>query len=86
MSQVAKLFINGRSQAVRLPAIYRFDTKEVFIRQDPETGDVILSRKPETWDDFFAALKCANVAADFLSEKERNQDAQDRDPFDGWVD
>ncbi len=46
MRQVAKLFTNGRSQAVRLPVAYRFDTKEVFIRQDAETGDVILSRKP----------------------------------------
>ncbi len=34
MSQVAKLFINGRSQAVRLPVAYRFDAKEVFIRHD----------------------------------------------------
>ena len=32
MSQLAKLFTNGRSQAVRLPLAYRFDTKEVFIR------------------------------------------------------
>ena len=84
MSQIAKLFINGRSQAVRLPAAYRFDTKEVFIRQDPETGDVILSRKPATWDGFFAALKDANVPTDFLDEKERNQGRQDRDPFAGW--
>ena len=84
MSQVAKLFTNGRSQAVRLPAAYRFTTKEVFIRQDPETGDVILSRKPATWDDFFAALKGANVPDDFLDEKERNQGSQDRDPFNGW--
>ena len=84
MSQVAKLFTNGRSQAVRLPAAYRFTTKEVFIRQDPETGDVILSRKPATWDDFFATLKGANVPADFLDEKERNQGSQDRDPFKGW--
>ena len=84
MSQVAKLFINGRSQAVRLPAAYRFDTKEVFIRQDPETGDVILSRKPATWDDFFLALKDADVPVEFLSEEERNQGKQDRDPFDGY--
>ena len=84
MSQIAKLFINGRSQAVRLPSAYRFDTKEVFIRQDAETGDVILSRKPTTWDDFFIALKGANVPADFLDEKERNQGTQDRDPFDGY--
>jgi antitoxin VapB len=83
MSQVAKLFINGRSQAVRLPVAYRFDTKEVFIRQDPETGDVILSRRPTTWDDFFAALKDAEPA-DFLSETERNQGTQSRDPFEGW--
>jgi antitoxin VapB len=84
MRQVAKLFINGRSQAVRLPAAYRFDTREVFIRKDPETGDVILSRKPATWDDFFATLKGANVPADFLDEKERNQGMHDRDPFKGY--
>ncbi len=84
MSYVAKLFINGRSQAVRLPAAYRFDTKEVFIRQDPETGDVILSRRPGNWDGFFAALNGADVPADFLSEKERRQDSPQRDPFDGW--
>jgi len=83
MSQVAKLFTNGRSQAVRLPAAYRFDAKEVFIRQDPETGDVILSRKPATWDGFFAALKGADIPADFLSAEERNQPPQDRDPFEG---
>jgi antitoxin VapB len=83
MSQVAKLFTNGRSQAVRLPAAYRFDTKEVYIRQDTETGDVILSRKPASWDDFFIALKGADVPTDFLDEKERNQGTQDRDPFTG---
>lgn len=84
MSQVAKLFTNGRSQAVRLPVAYRFDTKEVFIRQDPETGDVILSRKPASWDDFFAVLKDADVPADFLDKKDRDQGKQDRDPFEVW--
>ncbi len=84
MSQVAKLFSNGRSQAVRLPAAYRFDTKEVFIRQDPETGDVILSRKPADWDGFFAALRGGGVPLDFLDKNERSQPEQDRDPFSGW--
>ena len=84
MSQVAKLFTNGRSQAVRLPAAYRFDTQEVFIRQDPETGDVILSRKPSTWDGFFTAIKESKVPANFLDKKERKQSAQNRDPFEGW--
>ena len=82
MRQVAKLFTNGRSQAVRLPVAYRFDTKEVFIRQDSETGDVILSRKPATWDDFFSALAGAEVPADFLDKKERDQGTHDRDPFE----
>jgi antitoxin VapB len=84
ISQIAKLFINGRSQAVRLPAAYRFDTKEVFIRQDPATGDVILSRRPDSWDGFFAALKGDAVPANFLDEQERAGGDQDRDPFAGW--
>lgn len=51
----AKLFTNGRSQAVRLPAAFRFKGAEVCIRKDPETGEVILSEKPRDWDEFFAA-------------------------------
>ena len=50
--QTAKLFKNGRSQAVRLPAEFRFEGDEVIIRRDQVTGDVILSprnRKFETW-------------------------------------
>lgn len=84
MTRTAKLFPNGRSQAVRLPADYRFDTKEVFIRRDPATGDVILSRRPATWDGFFAALKDAGVPVDFLDDAERVREAQNRDPFEGW--
>lgn len=83
MSQTAKVFINGRSQAVRLPAAFRFDMKEVFIRRDPETQDVILSRRPATWDGFFAALAAGAVPHDFLDETDRNQGVQDRDPLDG---
>ena len=83
MSQTAKVFMNGRSQAIRLPAAFRFEEKEVFIRRDVNTGDLILSRKPENWDGFFMALKDADVPADFLSPEERNQGLQNRDPFDG---
>lgn len=70
MSQSAKIFINGRSQAVRLPAAYRFNCSEVFIRKDPKTGDVILSRKPGTWDDFFTILKTAEIPKDFMVERQ----------------
>lgn len=84
MNQTAKLFTNGRSQAVRLPAVYRFEGKEVFIRREPKTGDVILSRKPADWDDFFAALKEVDVPTNFLDKQERNQGSQRRDPFQEW--
>ena len=50
--QTAKIFKNGRSQAVRLPAEFRFEGDEVSIRRDTVTGDVILSprnRKFEEW-------------------------------------
>lgn len=85
MSQVAKLFLNGRSQAVRLPSAFRFDTSEVYIRQDVETGDVILSRKPTDWDGFFAAIQDLKVPDDFLADRQQSQLTDNRDPFDGWV-
>ncbi|HET8995063.1 MAG TPA: AbrB/MazE/SpoVT family DNA-binding domain-containing protein [Acetobacteraceae bacterium] len=84
MEQVAKLFKRGRSQAVRLPAAFRFDSNEVFIRQDPETGNVILSRKPGSWDGFFAALQGSDIPAGFLQRAERHQPNAARDPFEGW--
>lgn len=89
MSHRVKLFRNDRSQALRLPAAYRFeDCEEVFIRRDPETGDVILSRRPGDWDSFFearqAALEAGGVPGDFLGAGERGEAPEDRDPFRGW--
>jgi antitoxin VapB len=65
MTQTAKLFTTGRSQAVRLPKAFRFEGKEVFIRK--EGNRVILSEKPESWDDFFASP--ARVTEDFMAER-----------------
>jgi antitoxin VapB len=69
MPRTAKLFANGRSQAVRLPAEFRFEGSEVYVRRDPSTGDVILSRRPESWTDFFAFLKTVEVPRDFLLDR-----------------
>jgi len=69
MPRTAKLFLNGRSQAVRLPADFRFEGSEVFIRQDPATGDVILSRRPESWDSFFKLRREANVPEEFMADR-----------------
>ncbi len=69
MARTAKLFRNGRSQAVRLPADYRFEGSEVYVRRDPSSGDVILSRRPESWEDFFELTKNIDVPSDFLAER-----------------
>ena len=70
MPRTAKLFLNGRSQAVRLPADLRFEGSEVFIRQDPASGDVILSRRPTSWDRFFELTQQVGVPEDFMSDRQ----------------
>jgi len=74
MSATAKLFMNGRSQAVRLPAEFRFPGTEVLVERDGTA--VILRPKPSGWDDFFA--KPPLTPDDFLADR---HDAlpQDRD-------
>jgi antitoxin VapB len=66
----AKLFNNGRSQAVRLPVKFRFEGTEVYIRKDPKTGDVILSGKPANWNEFLAARDSSDPdTAEFLRNR-----------------
>lgn len=69
MPRTAKLFRNGRSQAVRLPADFRFEGDEVFVRRDPATGDVILSKRPESWTSFFELAGQAHVPEDFMVDR-----------------
>jgi antitoxin VapB len=69
MPRTAKLFRNGRSQAVRLPADLRFEGSEVFIRRDTDTGDVILSQRPESWDGFFELRRQVKVPEDFMARR-----------------
>ncbi len=83
MTQRAKLFVTGRSQAVRLPREFRFEGEEVFIRRDQDTGDVVLSRRPDSWAGFLALCQATDVPADFLDEAERAQGEALRDPFEG---
>jgi antitoxin VapB len=70
----AKLFRTGGSQAVRLPAQFRFPGDEVAIRRDPETGDVVLSPVASGWSDWkdlFDRLDELNVPEDFLVERDQ---------------
>jgi len=60
----AKLFVNGQSQAVRLPKEYRFSGTEVFIQK---VGDaVLLFPKERAWETFLNGL--SSFSDDFLSE------------------
>jgi antitoxin VapB len=79
-ARTAKLFRNGRSLAVRLPVEFRFEGTEVFIRRDPTTGDVILSRRPGSWASFFKLADQAGVPDDFMSDR-GDVKPQERDLF-----
>ncbi|MCP4624001.1 MAG: antitoxin [bacterium] len=77
MSQTAKVFKNGQSQAIRLPKAYRFNSKEVFIRKEGE--NVIISPKPDSWEDFFASDR--RPTPDFMEN--RNQlEMEEREMFE----
>lgn len=86
MLQTAKVFTNGRSQAVRLPLEYRFKTNEVFIRRNPVSGDVILSDKPNEWQGLLDAIQ-QNQHDDLLVTRPTTQAPRQprRDPFEGWA-
>src|ERR1700692_296332 len=76
MSRIAKLFTSGGSQAVRLPAEFRFDGKEVFIRRDGER--IVLSPKPDSWAEYLASGPRATP--DFM-EDVIDLPVQDREPI-----
>ena len=80
MTDTAKLFITGRSQAVRLPRAYRFEGEEVFIRRDPATGDVVLSRRPDSWQGFLEQAARTEVPDDFMDDRQ-DVPAPERDSF-----
>ncbi len=67
----ARVFRNGRSQAVRIPAEYRFKSDEVYIRHNAATGELTLSEHPlkPSLDEIFAELDAAG-AADFVIERD----------------
>ena len=82
-SRKAKLFRNGASQAVRLPADFRFEGNEVYATRDEQTGDVVLSKRPgaATWEDFFALMRTMEVPDDFMADRPMNVPPRKRDLF-----
>lgn len=75
----ASLFMNGRSQAVRLPKEFRFEGTHVYARK--EGNRVILTPIDDRWERFLAAF---GSAPDFPDRDEPPM--QDRPELDAWAD
>jgi antitoxin VapB len=71
--KTAKLFKNGRSQAVRLPKEFRFEGTEVAIRRDPATGEVLLSvsevESKNTLPELYAIAARGGLPEDLMAER-----------------
>ena len=80
--KIARVFMTGRSQAVRLPKEFRFDTDRVLIRR--EGRHVVLSPMFEDWDDYFE--NGARFSDDFFEAMEELRSThlpiEERESFD----
>lgn len=74
MRRTAKIFMNNRSQAVRLPKEFQFHVREVFIRK--EGSDVILSPRPLDWSSY---LDEDSVASEHFMEGLEDLPVQERE-------
>lgn len=73
MRKSAKIFMNNRNQAVRLPKEFQFRAAEVYIRK--EGSDVILSPKPTDWSSY---LSDGPIASDAFMEGIEDLPVQER--------
>ena len=71
--KTAKLFTNGRSQAVRLPKEYRFSGSDVYIRSFE--GVVMLLPRSHPWESLIKSIDM--FSDDFMSDR-KQPDAQER--------
>ena len=72
----AKVFMNGRSQAIRLPKEFRFDTDEVYIRK--VGNEVIITSTKPSWNEFFEQETA--FGNDFLNDRDDTV-PQERESF-----
>jgi antitoxin VapB len=71
--QTAKVFQNGRSQAIRLPKEFRVKTGEVYLKKTPE-GFLVISRDP--WEVFLEGVQ--ELSEDFMAEGRQQPEMQTR--------
>ncbi len=74
----AKLFINGKSQAVRLPKRYRFEGSEVYIKKVSD-GVLLLPKDATVWDVWEKNL--SKYETPFMTERDQPIQQQKRDTF-----
>ena len=85
MSKTAKVFMSGCSQAVRLPKEFRFDTKEVWIRRNPDTGEIILKPKPDLPEGFQNGLQVfMHEMAQLRQELGNDWEPLEIEPREAW--
>lgn len=72
--KTARIFTNGRSQAVRLPKEFRFKGKEVYIKS--VQGLIVLIPKNGPWVSLLGSLD--RFSEDFLEDRGQPP-AQERD-------
>jgi len=78
--ETAKLFINGRSQAVRLPKAYRFEGSEVYIKK-VAGGVLLISKNQSIWDLWEKNLmKYEEPFMTFMTERNQPELQQEREP------
>ncbi len=58
-------------QAVLLPAGVEMRSGEVFIRCDPNSGDLVLSSHPASWEGFFDQDRLDEIPQDFMTSQDR---------------
>jgi antitoxin VapB len=75
----AKLFINGRSQAVRLPKAYRFKGKEVYIKKTSE-GVLLIPEDRSIWEIWEKNLM--KYKEPFMTDRNQPQTQQERAELD----
>lgn len=76
--ETAKLFWNGRSQAVRLPKEFRFDGDKVFVKRVGNA--VVLIPYRDSWRGLFESL--GRFSADYMDDREQPVRQEEREsPF-----
>lgn len=71
--RTAKVFKNGRSQAIRLPKEFRVESSEVYLKKTPE-GFLVIPRDP--WEVFFEGVR--ELSDDFMAEGRQQPEIQSR--------